>query len=60
MKLRSATLIALIGQIIYILCIIIVNVGLLQWNQSLSLIMTIIGMGSMIVFLTVLYLKQKS
>lgn len=60
MKLRSATLIALIGQIIYILWIISANFGLLQWNKSVSLIMTIIGMGSMIVFLTVLYLKQKS
>ena len=59
MRLKSATLIAIIGQILNLLWILSLNLELLYWNHIVGLIMNVIVIGSLLIFLITLYVKQK-
>jgi hypothetical protein len=58
MSLKIATLTAIIGQGLYLLWLIALNLNLLQWNRVIGVILNIIGIGSILVFLVTLYVKQ--
>lgn len=58
MSLKNATLIAIIGEFISLLWAVSINVGLLNWNRAVSVVISIIGTGSLLIFLLTLYLKQ--
>jgi hypothetical protein len=58
MSLKSATLIAIIGEFISLLWAISINIGVLNWNRAVSVVISIIGTGSLLIFLVTLYLKQ--
>ena len=59
MSLKSATLIAIIGQFLYLLCLLSLNLELLRWNRIIGVSMNIIGIGCILIFLITLYTKQK-
>jgi len=59
MSLKSATLIAIICQFLYLLWIVSLNLGLLRWNQAIGIPMNIIETGSILFFLIILFSKQK-
>ena len=59
MSLKSATLIAIIGQFLFLLWLISWDLELLRWNRILSVSMNIIGIGCILIFLITLYSKQK-
>jgi hypothetical protein len=58
MSLKIATLTAIMGQGLYLLWLIALNLNLLQWNRVIGVILNIIGIGSILVFLVTLYVKQ--
>ncbi len=59
MSLKNATLIAIIGQVLSLLWVLCLNLNLFPWNRIMGLIFNLIGIGSLILFLSILYTKQK-
>lgn len=59
MNLKSATLIAIIGQLIYLLWLLSLNLEILRWNRIIAIVMNIIGIGCLLFFFITLYCKQK-
>ena len=59
MKLKHATLIAIVGQVVYLAWIIGLNLDMLDWSETLGLILNVLYHGSIINFLATLFLKQK-
>lgn len=58
MSLKSATLIAIIGQFLDLIWSLSLYLELMHWNRILSVCMSIIGFGSILIFLVTLYSKQ--
>ncbi len=59
MSLKNATLIAIIGQLLYLSWLISLNLEILKWNRTLGVLMNIVGIGCLLIFLITLYFKQK-
>lgn len=59
MNLKSATLIAIIGIAIQIVLYILLNMRILDWSSNYNLFALFIGQGSLLLFLVILYSKQK-
>lgn len=59
MNLKTATLIALIGITIETLLILLLHMNILYWQPTYNLLALIIGKCSLMLFLSILYSKQK-
>ena len=59
MDLKIATLVALIGQVIFFIILLIMNLRVISWSPAVSILINIIGSGSLIFFFIVLYMRQQ-
>lgn len=60
MNLKIATLVAIVGQSIYLLVLLALNLRFLEWSRSMSMIVNVIGSGCLIFFFIVLFIKQQN
>ena len=59
MSLKNATLIVIIGQALSLFWVLCLNLNLFHWSRIIGLIFNLIGIGSLILFFSILYSKQK-